>query len=65
MYNKQGAAYHWVPELLNLPVYDGLQEQLELLRKEMLDKEKTEVKKRWRIELKKERTKDAQRRKEW
>ena len=55
MYNKRGAAYHWIPELyrrLNLPVYDGLQEQLELLnqkRKEMLDNEKTEVKKRRRI----------------
>lgn len=51
--------------MLNLPVYDGLQEQLELLnkkRKDMLDDEKTEAR---RIELKKERTLDAQHRKEW
>ena len=53
---------------LKLPLYDGLQQQLELhniRRKEFLDSQKTESSKRKRIELKKQRTTEAQRRKEW
>ncbi len=71
MYTKRGPSYHWIPELyrrLKLPVYDGLQEVLEKSnreRKEMLDKQKTEESKKRRIENKRERTKDAQKRKEW
>ena len=71
MYNKRGPRYHWVPELfkrLKLPIYDGLQEHLESQnrkRKNELDYQKTENRKRRRIELKRERTKDAQHRKEW
>ena len=71
MYEKWGPTYHWVPELyrqLKLPLYDGLQEHLEIQnrkRKEHLDFQKTEQQKKRRIELKKMRTIDAQRRKEW
>ena len=70
MYDKHGPRYHWIPVLYNrlkLPLYDGLQEELELYnrkRKESLDSHKTESSKRRRIELKKQRTADAQRRKE-
>ena len=58
MYSKHGPSYHWVPELfrrLGLPVFEGLQEQLEALnrrRKAELDLAKTEVAKRRRIQLK-------------
>ena len=71
MYSKHGPSYHWVPELfrrLGLPIFEGLQEQLEALnrrRKAELDLAKTEVAKRRRIQLKKERVLDSQRRKEW
>ena len=71
MYNKHGPSYHWVPELfrrLGLPVFEGLQEQLEALnreRKAQLDRAKTERVKRRRIQLRRERVLDAQRRKEW
>ena len=63
--------YHWVVELfrrLKLPVYDGVHRALEEfnnLRMENLEHEKTEKSKKRRIMLKVERTKDAQRRKEW
>ena len=33
LYDKRGPDYHWIPVLYNrlkLPLYDGLQEQLEL-----------------------------------
>ena len=54
--------------MLNLPVFDGVHASLEAfnkLKKEVLDKEKTEEYKRRRIQLKVERTKDAQRCKAW
>ena len=69
MYGKRGPQYHWVVELfrrLKLPVYDGVHRALEdfnTLRMEKLEPEKTEKSKR--IILKVERTKDAQRSKEW
>ena len=71
MYSKHGPSYHWVPELfrrLGLPVFEGLQEQLEALnrrRKAGLDLAKTEVAKRHRIQLKRERAFDSQHCKEW
>ena len=71
MYRKRGPQYHWVVELfrrLKLPVYDGVHRALEEfnnLRMEKLEHEKTEKSKKRRIMLKVERTKDAQRRKEW
>ena len=71
MYSKHGPSYHWVPELfrrLGLPVFEGLEEELEALnrrRKAEIDLAKTEVAKRRRIQLKKERVLDSQRRKEW
>ena len=71
MYRKRGPQYHWVVELfrhLKLPVYDGVHRALEdfnNLRMEKLEHEKTEKPKKRRIMLKVERTKDAQRRKEW
>ena len=66
-----GPQYHWVVELfrrLKLPVFDGVQAALEEfseLRKKKLDRQKTDKCKRRRIQLKVERTKDAQRRKAW
>ena len=71
MYRKRGPQYHWVVELfrrLKLPVYDDVHRTLEefnKLRMEKLEHEKTEKSKKRRIMLKVERTKDAQRRKEW
>ncbi len=71
MYTKRGPSYHWIPDLyqrLRLPVYDGLREVLESSnrkRKQTLDKQKTDERKKRRIHLKMERTKDAQRRKVW
>ena len=71
MYSKHGPSYHWVPELfrrLGLPVFEGLQEQLEALNKQRiaeLDLAKTEAVKKRRIQLKRERVLDSQRRKEW
>ena len=71
MYGKRGPQYHWVVELfrrLKLPVYDGIHRALEdfnKLRMEKLEHENTEKSKKRRIMLKVERTKDAQRRKEW
>lgn len=71
LYDKRGPAYHWIPILYNrlkLPLFDGLQEQLELhnrKRKESLGYQKTESSKKKRIELKKQRTTEAHRRKEW
>ena len=71
MYRKRGPQYHWVVELfrrLKLPVYDGVHRALEEfneLRMEKLRYTKIEESKKRRIILKIERTKDAQRRKEW
>ena len=71
MYRKRGPQYHWVVELfrhLKLPVNDGVHRALEdfnNLRMEKLEHAKTEKSKKRRIMLKVERTKDAQRRKEW
>ena len=71
MYEKRGPQYHWVVELferLKLPVFDGVQAALEAFnrqRKMNLDQEKTDSSKRRRIQLKCERTVDAQRRKLW
>ena len=71
MYRKRGLQYHWVVELfrrLKLPVFDGVHRALEEfneLRMEKLEHVKTEKSKKRRIILKVERTKDAQRRKEW
>ena len=71
MYEKRGQQYHWVVELfrrLKLPVFDGVQTALERFNKQRklaLDHQKTDKCKRRRIQLKAERTVDAQRRKEW
>ena len=71
LYTKCGPQYHWVVELfrrLKLPVFDGVRRALEefnQLRMEKLEHVKTEKSKKRRIMLKVERTKDAQRRKEW
>ena len=68
MYNKHGPSYHCVAELfrrLGLPVFEGLLEALNRKRKAELDLAKTEAAKRRRIQLKRERVLDSQRRKEW
>ena len=71
MHQKRGPQYHWVVELfrrLKLPVYDDVHRALENfndLRMKQLEFAKTEKSKKRRIQLKGERTKDAQRRKEW
>ena len=58
MFSVHGPSYHWVPELfkrLGLPVYEGLQEELEAAnhrRKTKLDLLKTEESKRRTIQLK-------------
>ena len=71
MYRKRGPQYHWVVELfrrLKLPVYDDVHRALENfngLRMKQLEFAKTEKSKKRRIQLKGERTKDAQRRKVW
>ena len=73
MHSKHGPSYHWVPEFelfrrLGLTVFEGLQEQLEALNRKIkagLDLAKTEAAKRRRIQLKRERVLDSQRRKEW
>ena len=71
MYQKRGPQYHWVVELferLKLPVFEGVQAALEAFneqRKLSLDHEKTDSSKRRRIQLKTERTVDAQCRKVW
>ena len=71
MYEKRGPQYHWVVELfrrLELPVFDGVYAALEAFnrrRKIRLDYQKTDKYKQRRIELKVERTLDAQRRKDW
>ena len=63
MYELHGPQYHWIPELyrrLKLPVYDGIQQALELFnqqRKVALDKLKTDEAKRKRLQLKVKRTK--------
>ena len=71
MYQKRGPQYHWVVELferLKLPVFEGVQAVLEAFneqRKLNLDREKTDSSKRRRVQLKTERTVDAQHRKVW
>ena len=71
MYELHGPQYHWIPELyrrLKLPVYDGIQQALELFnqqRKVALDKLKTDEAKRKRLQLKVKRTKESQIRKAW
>ena len=71
LYRKRGPQYHWVVELfgrLKLPVFDGVHRALEEfseLRMEKLEHVKSEKSKKRRIMLKVERTKDAQRHKEW
>ena len=66
MYEKRGPQYHWVVELfecLKLPVFDGVQTALEAFseqRKLNLDHEKTDSFKQRRMQLKSERTVDAQ-----
>ena len=68
MYEKRGPQYHWVVELferLKLPVFDGVQAALEEFnehRKLNLDHEKTDSYKQRRVQLKTERTMDAQHR---
>ena len=57
-FNQQGAAYHWKPELLSLPVYDGVAKRLEkqnTWRKTQFDVRK---KKRRRVELKRLRVRE-------
>ena len=71
MYEKRGPQYHWVVELferLKLPVFDGVQAALEKFsqqRKLKLDHKKDDSVKQRRIQLKSERTIDAQCRKLW
>ena len=71
MYELHGPQYHWIPELyrrLKLPVYDGIQQALEVFnqqRKVALDKLKTDEAKRKRLQLKMKRTKESQIRKAW
>ena len=71
MYSKRGPGYHWIPELyrrMNLPVFDGVQMALESYnhrRKAALDVQKSDKQKRRRLQLKIERTRDAQQRKNW
>ena len=71
MYKRRGPQYHWVIELfrhMKLPVFDGVHRALEEfneLRKQVLENQKTEKFRKRRIQLKVERTKDAQRRKAW
>ena len=70
-YHQQGAAYHWKADLLqrlNLPIYSGVQELLESLnhkRKKVLDTIATTKAKKRRVELKSQRTNEAQQRKLW
>ena len=65
-YEQQGPAYHWKTELykkLNLPVYDGVEEELEKQnkkRKKALDIFKSEKTMRRRVALKSLRVQEAQ-----
>ena len=69
MYEKRGPQYHWVVELfkrLRLPIF-GVQAALEAFsekRKQELDRKKTEGYRQRRVQLKEERSMDAQH-KEW
>ena len=71
MYQRRGPQYHWVIELfrhMKLPVFDGVHQALEEFnkaRKQVLESRQTEKFRKRRIQLKVERTKDAQRRKAW
>ena len=65
MYSKQGQGYHWIPELyrrMNLPVFDGVQQALVSYNQR---RHKSDKQKRRRLQLKIERTRDAQQRKNW
>ena len=70
-YEQQGPAYHWKTELykrLNLPVYDGVEEELEKQnkkRKKALDIFKSEKTMRRRVALKSLRVQEAQERILW
>ena len=71
MSKKHGSTYHWIPELykqMQLPVYDGLADKLQIYSKnrtKALEHRKTEKVKKKRIQLKCERVREAQTRKEW
>lgn len=71
MTQKHGSTYHWIPELfkqMQLPVYDGLADKLQIYSKnrtKSLKYRKTEKVKKRRIQLKCERVREAQTRKEW
>ncbi len=70
-FNQQGPGYHWKIELfrrLNLPSFAGVKEMLEKLnrkRKKVLDSIKTTKAKKRRIQLRSQRTYEAQQRKLW
>ena len=70
-YKQQGPAYHWKTELyrrLNLPVYDGVEEELEKQnkkRKKALDIFKSKKTMRRRMALKSLRVQEAQERILW
>ena len=70
-FNQQGPGYHWKIELfqrLNLPSFAGVKETLEKLnrkRKMVLDSIKTTKAKKRRIQLRSQRTYEAQQRKLW
>ena len=71
MHSKRGLEYNWIPELyrrMKLPVFEGVQQALEAYnkrRKAALDIRKDEKHKKRRLQLKIERTRDAQLRKAW
>ena len=71
MYHKRGPQYHWVTELfrlLKLPVFDGVESSLQTFNEQRMAELKRKMSsknKKRRIQLIGERTKDAQRRKEW
>ncbi len=70
-FNQQGPGYHWKIELfrrLNLPSFAGVKEMFEKLnrkRKKVLDSIKTTKAKKRRIQLRSQRTYEAQQRKQW
>ena len=71
MHAKHGTGYHWIPEiyrLMNLPVFDGVEEALErhtVNRKKNECRAKTTPVKKRRIELKQKRVEEESQRLEW
>ena len=71
MHPKFGTKHHWIPEVyrrMGLPVFEGVQEVLErhsAQRNRKSERAQTTPVKRRRVELKKMRVKDGNRRSEW